>query len=166
MSGGVDQTAGSPPKGVIRNPKDFWGGLALVGLAAFALWASRDLPGMHGFAFGPGTAPRLFAGMLAVLGAGVAIVGFLTDGPRLERYYIRGPLFITVALITFAVMIRPVGLVVTSFVTIVIAAAGTNEVRWIETIIWAAVLTIFCSLLFPYGLNLPFQLWPRSFPFW
>src|SRR5262245_52328244 len=98
MSGGVDQTAGSR-RGTIRNPKDFWGGVALIGLAVFALWASRDLPGMHGFAFGPGTAPRLFAGALAVLGAGVAIVGFLTDGPGLERFYIRGPLFITAALI-------------------------------------------------------------------
>jgi len=25
------------------------------------------------------------------------------------------------------------------------------------------VVTAFCSFLFPYGLNLPFQLWPR---FW
>ena len=156
-----DQTAGSERRGAIRNPRDFFGGLALVGLAAFAFWASKDLPGMHGFAFGPGTAPRLFAGLLGVLGAAVAIVGFFTDGPGLERFHIRGPLFITVALLIFANMIRPAGLVITSFVTIVVAAAGTAEVRWIETIIWAAVLTVFCALLFPYGLNLPFQLWPR-----
>ena len=30
----------------IRSPRDFWGGIALIGLGAFALWASRDLPGM------------------------------------------------------------------------------------------------------------------------
>ena len=45
----------------LRNPKDFFGGALLVGLGLFALWASSDLPGMRGFAFGPGTAPRLFA---------------------------------------------------------------------------------------------------------
>jgi len=156
-----DQTAGSQKKGGIRNPRDFFGGLALVGLALFALWASRDLPGMHGFAFGPGTAPRLFACVLAILGAAVALVGFLTDGPGLERFYIRGPLFITASLIIFAVTIRSLGLVLASFISIVVAAAGTDEVRWVETIIWAVVLTIFCALLFPYGLNLPFQLWPR-----
>jgi len=156
-----DQTAGSERKGAIRNPRDFFGGLALVGLAAFALWASRDLPGMHGFAFGPGTAPRLFAGVLAVLGAAIALVGFLTDGPPLERFYIRGPMFITASLLVFAGLIRPAGLVLASFISIVVSAAGTDEVRWIETVIWAAVLTLFCSLLFPYGLNLPFQLWPR-----
>jgi putative tricarboxylic transport membrane protein len=158
-----DQTAGSEPKGAIRNPRDFFGGLALVGLALFALWASRDLPGMHGFAFGPGTAPRLFACLLGVLGAAIAIIGFLTDGPALERFYIRGPLFITASLIVFAMLIRQGGLVLASFASIMVAAAGTEEVRWVETVIWAVVLTIFCSLLFPYGLNLPFQLWPRSY---
>ena len=30
----------------------------LVLVALFALWAGSDLPGMRGFAFGPGTAPR------------------------------------------------------------------------------------------------------------
>jgi len=30
-------------------------------------------------------------------------------------------------------------------------------------VIVAAVVTAACAILFPYGLNLPFQLWPR---FW
>src|SRR5438552_862863 len=35
----------------LRNPKDFFGGVLLVGLALFAFWASSDLPGLRGFAF-------------------------------------------------------------------------------------------------------------------
>ena len=50
-----------------------------------------------------------------------------------------------------------------SSVDVVICAAATDDVKWRETVIWAAVLTAFCAFLFPYGLNLPFQLWPR---FW
>ena len=42
----------------IRGPQDFFGGLALMAIAAFALWASSDLQGMQGFSFGAGTAPR------------------------------------------------------------------------------------------------------------
>ena len=45
----------------IRGPQDFIGGLALVAVALFALWASSDLQGMRGFSFGAGTAPRMFA---------------------------------------------------------------------------------------------------------
>jgi putative tricarboxylic transport membrane protein len=162
MSGGVDQAAGAQQKsGLIRNPQDFYGGLALVGLALFALWASRDLPGMHGFAFGPGTAPRIFAALLGIIGGAVALIGYFTHGPALERYAIRGPVFITASILIFAATIRPFGLVIASFASIVASAAATPEVRWVETVIWAAVLTLFCSLLFPYGLNLPMQLWPR-----
>ena len=52
----------------IGSRQDYFGGLGLVALALFALWASRDLPGMRGFAFGPGTAPRMFAIMLGLIG--------------------------------------------------------------------------------------------------
>ena len=61
----------------IKGPQDFVGGLALMALALFALWASRDLQGMHGFSFGAGTAPRMFAGLLLLLGFGVMLMGVL-----------------------------------------------------------------------------------------
>jgi putative tricarboxylic transport membrane protein len=63
--------------------------MAAVALAAFALFAcgpSSDLPGMRGFAFGPGTAPRLFAYLLLGVGVGVALIGLLTDGPPSEAF--------------------------------------------------------------------------------
>lgn len=217
MSEGQGGASAPATRGVIRSPRDFWGGLSLVLVAAFALWAASDLPGMRGFAFGPGTAPRLFAYSLMALGFGVMLVGLLTDGPPLEDFTFtgtfggavlvialipiyffatqigkmipgvshdivvaaagtlvvvvlaflltnvapRGPLFITAATIIFAIAVRPLGLVIASYVSLVISANATKDVRWIETIVWCAVLTAFCSLLFPYGLNLPLQLWPR-----
>ena len=201
----------------VRNPRDYYGGVVLVALALFALWASSDLPGMRGFAFGPGTAPRLFAYCLIGVGAAVALVGLFTDGPPQEQfafsgplggavlivalipitYYSsrighlvpgiapdiivaaagaivvlvlafvmvnvapRGPVFITAATLIFAITVRPLGLVIGSFVSLMVSAYATEEIRWVETLIWCAVLTLFCSLLFPYGLNLPLQLWPR-----
>jgi putative tricarboxylic transport membrane protein len=213
-SGGGAQ---APGRATIRSPKDFWGGLALIGLAAFAIWAGSDLPGMSGFKFGPGTAPRLFAYLLMALGFAIVMVGLLSDGPPAERYTFsgtfsaaalvvalipvymlsarlghffpgvhqdvvvaavgtvvviglalalmnvapRGPVFITAATLVFAVAVRPLGLVIASFVSLVASSAATTESRWIETIIWAAILTAFCCVLFPYGLNLPLQLWPR-----
>ena len=201
----------------LRAPKDFFGGVMLVGLSLFAFWASSDLPGMRGFAFGPGTAPRLFAYAFMIVGVGVVLMGLFLDGPPEEpfafsgplggavlivalipiTYYSarighmlpgvapdiivaalgaivvllrafllmrvapRGPIFITAATLIFAVTVRPLGLVFASFVSLVVSAYATEEIRWIETLIWAAVLTLFCSLLFPWGLNLPLQLWPR-----
>jgi putative tricarboxylic transport membrane protein len=199
-------------KVVIRNEQDFYGGVALVGVAIVALLATADLQGMRGFAFGPATAPRLFAGLLALLGGAVAVGGLMTDAPPLERYdlrapalwslsyfvfhfsvgmvwqalaigmillglflaylglrdperraMVRGPIFLVLSVIVFAECIRPMGLVFSTFVTVLVSALATPEAKWRETVIWGAALTVFCSLLFPYALALPFMLWPK---FW
>jgi putative tricarboxylic transport membrane protein len=214
MSDGIQAPSGRSGGFRIRNEQDFYGGLVLVAVAAFALWASRDLPGMRGFAFGPGTAPRMFASILGALGLIVAAGGLVTDGPRVEAVAVRGtalgglliaifilvsnyatpitaglglrqyetvlaaivvllvtiaiargadrgPLYVVAGTLVFAGTIRPLGLVLASFISIVVCAAATVEVRWRETILWAAGLTIFCALLFVYALNLPFSFWPR-----
>ncbi|MBV8745556.1 MAG: tripartite tricarboxylate transporter TctB family protein [Xanthobacteraceae bacterium] len=214
MSDGIQAPSGRTGGFRIRNQQDFYGGLVLVAVAAFALWASRDLPGMRGFAFGPGTAPRIFASILGALGLVVAAGGLVTDGPKVEGVAVRGtalgalliaifilvsnyatpitaalglrqyetvlaaivvllvtiaiargadrgPLFVVAGTLVFAGTIRPLGLVLASFISIVVCAAATVEVRWRETLLWAAGLTIFCALLFVYALNLPFNFWPR-----
>jgi len=145
----------------IRNPRDFWGGLVLMAFAILAIWASRDLPGQRGFAFGPGTAPRLFAGVLAALGAAVAFIGLITDGPRIEKYKVRGPLLVIVAILAFAGMIRPLGLFISTFLAFFVSILGSTEMRWVESVVAAALVTLGCVVLFVYLLNLPFQLWPR-----
>ena len=146
----------------VRGPQDYYGGLVLVMLATLAFIASAELPGQRGFAFGPGTAPRLFAGILALLGAAVAVVGVMSDGPRIEKYRLRGPLFVLAAICLFAAIIRPFGLVVSSFLVFMISILGSTEVRWIESVIAAAGMTVLCVGLFVYALNLPFQLWPQA----
>ncbi len=186
-------------------------GSAIHGIfGVFALWASRDLPGMHGFAFGPGTAPRMFAIVLIGLGAVIAGMGLITEGAAVERYEItgptlinlayilvvsaqtfsfkmvalavlvlgvilsviglmgprrnlvRGPLFITLSVLIFAMAVRPLGLVIASYFSILAASFATHEVRPLEALIWSAVLSAFCVLLFPIALNLPLQLWPTN----
>jgi putative tricarboxylic transport membrane protein len=144
----------------VRGPQDFVGGLALMAIATFALWASSDLQGMHGFSFGAGTAPRMFGVLLLLLGAGIAVTGILSDGPAHATYAWRGPLFVTLAILSFALTIRPMGMIFSAMASFMISALGTPETRWKETTIVAICLTAFCSLLFPYALGLPLQLLP------
>jgi putative tricarboxylic transport membrane protein len=145
----------------IKGPEDFIGGIALMAVALFALWASSDLQGMRGFSFGAGTAPRMFSVLLLALGLGVMLIGLLSKGPPLQKYHWRGPFFVSLAILSFAVAIRPLGLVLSAFSSFLIAAIGSPETRWMEAIIVGALLTLGCSLLFPYALGLPFQLFPR-----
>lgn len=144
----------------IRAPQDFYGGLTLIALALFAVWAGGDLPGQHGFTFGPGTAPRMFAVLLAICGVVVAASGLMTDGPKIEGFAVRGPALICAGILFFSVAIRPLGLVATSYVTFIITIMATPEMRWRESLLAAAVMTAFCVGLFIYLLQLPFDLWP------
>jgi putative tricarboxylic transport membrane protein len=144
----------------VRAPQDFYGGLALLGLALFALWAGSDLPGQHGFSFGPGTAPRIFAGLLAIAAIIVAVGGLLADGPAINGFSIRGPALICAGILFFSLAIRPLGLVVTSYLTFMISITATEEIRWRESFLAAAAMTAFCVVLFVYLLQLPFDLWP------
>jgi putative tricarboxylic transport membrane protein len=159
-----DSGAGPQPGGSwlpVRGPQDVVGGLVLMVIAGFAFWASRDLAGMRGFSFGPGTAPRLFAGLLLLLGAAIMVGGLLRHGDPLQRYGVRGPFFVTVALVLFAVAIRPLGLILTGVLTFLVAAMGSPETRWGEAIVVGVLLTLGCALLFPYVLGLPFQMLPQ-----
>jgi len=119
--------------------------LVLIPLNIFSVRISHMLPGV--------AADVVFA---AVTGVTVVLLAFV-----LMRVAPRGPLMITAATIIFGVTVRPLGLVIASYISLVVSAYATEEIRWTETLIWCAVLTAFCSLLFPYGLNLPLQLWPR-----
>ena len=60
-----------------------------------------------------------------------------------------GPLFVSLSILSFAVTIRPLGLVISAFASFMIAALGTPETRWKETIIVGICLTVGCSLLIP-----------------
>ncbi|MCP3402251.1 tripartite tricarboxylate transporter TctB family protein [Bradyrhizobium sp. CCGB20] len=145
----------------IRSAQDYIGGVVLMAVALFALWASSDLQGMRGFSFGAGTAPRMFGGLLVALSAGIALTGLLTEGAALAHYSWRGPLFVMAAILFFALAIRPLGLVVTAFVSFMIAAVGSHETRWLEAAIVGACLTLGCAILFPYVLGLPMPMFPR-----
>ncbi|MFN5566577.1 MAG: tripartite tricarboxylate transporter TctB family protein, partial [Bradyrhizobium sp.] len=70
-------------------------------------------------------------------------------------------LFVSLAILSFAVAIRPLGLIVAALASFLIAALGTSETRWGETLIVGVVLTLGCALLFPYVLGLPMPLFPR-----
>jgi putative tricarboxylic transport membrane protein len=119
--------------------------IALIPIYFFATRIGKMVPGVSGDV------------VVAAVGTVVSVVlAFL-----LTKVAPRGPLFITAATIIFAIAVRPLGLVIASYISLVISANATKEVHWIETLVWCAVLTAFCSLLFPYGLNLPLQLWPR-----
>lgn len=145
---------------LIRNPKDFYGGMALMALAVVAWWGSFDLSSLQGTHFGAGTAPRLYAALLFLVGGVIAASGLVRDGHPIERYGMRGPLLIAASMVLFATTIDKFGLPITSFLAILVASTASRETRWLESVLWAAFLAATCTLLFVFALGLPLPLWP------
>ena len=141
--------------------QDFIGGLAIVAVAVLAWWLARKLPGGAGGGMGPGTLPKSLAVLLGLLGALLAASSFFEkEGLRLQRWSLRGPLFILGALVVFGIAVRPLGLSVAGPLAIGVAAFASDEVRWGETLLFGLLMTAFCIGLFKFALGLPIPLAP------
>jgi putative tricarboxylic transport membrane protein len=142
-------------RGRVRSPRDLLAGACLVALALFALLGGARLEGGTLRAMGPGMLPRAVASAIGV--AGLLLVGFafLRRGPPLGRWPVRGPLFITLAVVAFALTIRSVGLVVAGPLVVLVSGAAASDVRPRELVVFAVVMTALCVGLFRYVLGLP-----------
>jgi putative tricarboxylic transport membrane protein len=99
--------------------------------------------------------PRVVAAALG--GAGLLLAGwaFVRRGPGLGRWPLRGPFFVCLGVLAFALTIRTVGLVLAGPAVVLVSGAATPEVRPKELLVFAVVMTAACVGLFRYVLGLP-----------
>ncbi len=157
--------------GPIRAPQNLLGGLLLLALVALALWLTRDLDQGTLRSMGPAMLPRWLAIGVGLCGLALVISAFLKVGDTLERWSLRGPLMVLLAVFAFAVTIRPftfggvqtpgLGLVVAGPLAIIIGGYASNEARFRDLVILALTLTPFCMVLFGDLLNLPIPVFPQ-----
>jgi putative tricarboxylic transport membrane protein len=79
---------------------------------------------------------------------------------RLNRWPLRGPLFVLGAMVVFGMAVRPLGLAVAGPLAIAVSAFASSEVRWRETLVYGLAMTAFCIGLFKFALGLPIPLAP------
>lgn len=150
------QPAARPPEPArVRRSKQLLAGIVLVAVALLALWASADLEVGRLRAVGPGALPRALALLVLAIGVLFTIAALVRGGAPLGRWPLRGPLFVTLAIVAFALTIRSIGLVVAGPVVVIISGAASPETRPVELLIFAAVMTAFCVGLFRFALGLP-----------
>lgn len=145
---------------MVRAPQELAAGLFLIAIAAIALWQGADLAAGTLGQMGPGMLPRAVAAIILMLGIVLIADGFMEKGARLERWRLRGPLFILGAALVFGLAIRPAGLAVAGPLAIILSAQADRGTRLVETVIFAVVLTAFCIGLFKLALGLPIPVAP------
>lgn len=164
MNGGDDAAERTPlgRRTGLLAPQDIIGGLAIAAFGAFALWLTNDLAVGRAMRMGPGYLPQLFGWMVLEGGLLLALKGFLRSGPGLERWQLRGPLFVLGAIVLFGLCVRPLGLALSAFLAAIVASFASRDAKPSESIVFAIALAAFCSVLFRYGLGLPLDTWPRA----
>jgi hypothetical protein len=165
------ETDRAAAQGPIRAPQNFAGGLLLIGLAAFALWATSSLSQGTLRSMGPAMLPRWLAFGVGLCGVALVVSAFLKIGDAMEGWSLRGPVVVLGAIILFAITIRPfdlgfaqtpaLGLAAAGPLAIIVGGYASPEARLRELVILALALTSFCMILFGDLLNLPIPLYPQ-----
>ncbi|MBE7183724.1 MAG: tripartite tricarboxylate transporter TctB family protein [Methylobacterium mesophilicum] len=114
---------------------------------------------------GPGYFPLVLAGLLIVFGAIILVQALRTAGEPVGGFAWRGIVFILAAPIFFGIAVRGLGFVPTLFFTGLIAAFASRRMTVGLALILALILTVFCTLVFSYALELPFQRFGPWLPF-
>jgi hypothetical protein len=138
---------------------DAWVGLFFITIAVFFLGngIGYDLGTMR--RIGPGLFPILIAALLAIVGVASLVSGIRQGGesPKLVRLRI---LFPILAILVFAISIRPLGLLIASGLVVGISCrADTNWPRPVELLL-AVGLAVCCYGVFALGLGMSLWLLP------
>ena len=152
-----DSVQRTPPT---RVPRDVVAGGFLLALAVAAYFGIRDLPMSDASGIGPGMVPKSVAVMIGLLGIVIVALGLAPGSDRLERMALRGPIFVLGAVLIFASLIRPLGLVVAGPFALLIAGAADRDTRPLELVVFALALSALSIGLFKYVLRLPIPLAP------
>lgn len=151
-------------EGLLKSSRDFGAGVFLLVIAAIAFLQSLHLSFGSGSSVGPGMMPRSVSLLIAAFGLLFIVQALLLKGAAMDRWSIRGPIFVLGAALVFAWTIRPLGVIVAGPLAVMIAAMADKDTRLLEIVPYAIILTLACIGLFSYGLRLPMPVMPTSAP--
>ena len=110
------------------------------------------------FRMGPGYFPLVLSGLLLLLGLLIIASAIHDRGSEgIGALAWRGVFFILPAPIFFGLTIRGLGFVPAIFLTTLIAGLASLKMRLHWALLLAAGVTIFATVVFSYGLGLPFR---------
>ena len=157
----------------IGHPKNFWGGVLFIVLGGLFALIAKGIPGipfLPGYAMGtparmgPAFFPFWLGLLLLILGVMIAVGGARDkDGGPESAFptFHWGPiLWVLGAVVVFGLILKWTGMLVAGFVLILIAARGSQDFELRRSVILGIVLSIFCAMVFVWGLKLPIPLCP------
>jgi hypothetical protein len=131
-----------------------------IAFGAFGLWLARGLEVGEASEMGAGYFPRVICFLLIGLGALLSATDLLQQTERPEGWAWRPLLLVTASALAFALLLKPVGLVGTLAVTIILASAAGRLLRPMKLAALVVVLIAVNVGIFVVALQIPIPLWP------
>jgi hypothetical protein len=178
-----EDPARNSARGGVKSSLDIMGGLFLIGLAVLGFVGGFDLPFGTLSGVGSGLLPKVVAILVGVFGIVLIVQGLIWSGDPLERWHVRGPVFVLGAALIFAIVIRgstltlggfagmpefasfrvpPLGLIVAGPLAVIFSSFAARDTRPVEIAVFAVVMTLLCGILFKELLHLPIPFDPAG----
>jgi putative exporter of polyketide antibiotics len=147
----------------IRNEQSFWSGVMffVFGLAFVVL--AREYGMGTAQRMGPAYFPTILGALLAALGlliAFAAVGGEKQAHHKVEKFHFDALGWVLGAVVAFALLLRPAGLVVALVALVLISGLGSHDRNFRQLLLLTAGLVVLVLVVFIYGLGLTLPVWP------
>ncbi|WP_354683971.1 tripartite tricarboxylate transporter TctB family protein [Cupriavidus necator] len=146
----------------IRSQKDFASGLMFILVGFGFSWVARGYSMGTAAKMGPGYFPFWLGIVLALLGV-LVLAGSLstkTEEDTLARWDIKTLLWILGSVVLFGLLLKPLGMVLSVLVLVLVSSMASHEFSWKGAILNAVILVLISLGAFVYGINLQMPVWP------
>ena len=148
--------------GRLLTSKDFLAGNLYMAFGLLGLWLGRTLEIGTASAMEAGYFPRLVCMLLVAIGAALAVTALLRPGDGPERGTWRPFVFVTLSCLAFALLLRPLGLVLTLLISTVLARFAGGNLRPIALLLLCLIIILANVGIFVIALKIPIPLWPAA----
>jgi Tripartite tricarboxylate transporter TctB family len=142
----------------LRNNKDFWAGLMLIGIGAASIFIARGYPFGSTMRMGPGYFPSMLGGILALFGIYVLIMGLRRGEKITVHCSARALIMLPLSLVAFGLLMNYAGFLPAMAVLIFGSASAGEDFKFIEVLLLTVILTGLSVAIFIWGLGLPYPL--------
>lgn len=137
----------------IRKPKDLILGFIFLATSVLVITVASGYELGTTRQMGPGYLPLVLGGCLGLIALILIGRSFFGEAERAVTVRVKPAVFVLTAAIVFALLIRPLGLLITVFLLVIPATFADGGRRLKSILLLAAVLAIGTTLLFPIALG-------------
>lgn len=147
----------------IKNQKDFWAGIMFIVFGLFFAGFGSQYTIGTATRMGPGYFPTSLGVIVILIGAALSLnsLSAKAGAAKIEKFHFPTIFLVLGSVVVFGLLLKPLGLVLSLFLLVVISSYASHEFALKPTLINALALIFICLVVFVWILNLRLPLWPE-----